>query len=130
MIRLLIGILILLAFAIPAEAQRACDQVTSFFHTAPTGPVQIVPPNPSQRVYFCGFVISQRGQSLDFHVTLGQGTNCQNNPTEIVNLVFPSDVVLSNRIGTVGPSGDYGYGLCLQTTGQGGLGGILYWAQF
>src|SRR5262245_41179462 len=108
MIRFLLGVLILLALAAPAQAQRACDQFTAFEHINATGPVEIVPANPSQRIYLCGFSIIQKGNTLDFTILLGHGTNCDTDTITLATLQFPNDVAFNNRIQTVGPTSDYG----------------------
>jgi hypothetical protein len=133
--RFALGLLLLLMLVAPAQAQRACDHFTAFQHSAPTGPVEIVPADLSLRVYFCGFLLTQIGPTLDFSILVGHGINCGTDTINLVTLSLPNDVVLVNRIPTVGPTADYGYAMCLQTsTTKSGtppkLGGILYWSQF
>jgi hypothetical protein len=122
--------LLFLGMIAPAEAQNPCNQFTRFNHAGPTGPIEVAKGDPAKRIYFCGFLLAQKGNTLDFHLLIGQGTNCSENPQQLVYLQLPNDVQLSNRIEHVGPSGDYGYSMCLQTTGTGLLGGVLYWAQY
>jgi len=122
--------LLSLTWAMPALAQQVCDQATPFNHQLPTGPVEIVPAQPNKRIYFCGFFVSARGPTLDMTVMLGQGTNCGTNTRQILFDNFPSDVAVSNRVERVGPAGDPGYALCIQSSGTGSLTGLIYWAQF
>jgi hypothetical protein len=132
MVRLLAGLL-LACFALPAQAQgpRVCDHESFFYHAIATGPVEIVPADAAKRVYSCGFFVTDKANTLDLTMMVGQGTNCATNQTVIFTLVFPNDASMSNRIDYVGPVlGDLSYALCIQTTGTGTLHGIIYWAQF
>lgn len=132
MTRLALALFMLLVCIVPAQAQRPCDKFAAFTHDVATGPVEIVPADTQKRIYFCGFVLTQRGNTLDFRAMLGRGVNCATDTIQLLNLELPSDLVLVNRIESAGPSSDYGYALCIQTTGPTGgkLGGVIYWAQF
>ena len=135
MIRLLLALATLIVLTAPVAAQstRPCQFATPFQHLTATGPVEIVPGKPDMRVYSCGFVIAQRGQSLDFRYwSAKSGTGCAE---EVVGLTpvfsLPSDLVMVNRLENVGPSTPPGHSLCIETTGgTGSLAGIIYWAQF
>jgi hypothetical protein len=128
-----VALLLMLVAPISAQAQtRPCNRATTFLHVNPTGPVEIAPPLANQRVYYCGFVLAQKGQVLDFKVLTGTGVNCGTDQTLILSLELPSDLVLVNRIASVGPSAPPGQALCIETVGAAGarLSGVIYWAQF
>jgi hypothetical protein len=132
MVRLLLAGLLLVLLVAPAQAQdkHGCDNQTFFSHSVATGPIEIVPAS-DKRVYMCGFFFSQKGNTLDFSVLSGQGTNCAINQTQVFYLTLPNDAVISNRVDTVGPAvADYNYALCIQTVGTGTLAGFIYWTQF
>lgn len=131
MIRFVLGILILLALAIPAEAQHSCDRLSFFHHVNATGPIEIIPADPTKRIYFCGFMLTQKGNTLDFEILLGHGTNCDTDTQSMMFLELPNDFALTNRIEQVGPVTEYGWALCIKTSGSNAkLGGVIYWAQF
>lgn len=115
-----------------ATAQHACDKVASFKHLIPTGPEELVRAVPGQRVYFCGFTITQKGNTLDLVIMYGQGTNCDTNMVAVTpQLELPNDLAISSRQENVGPSSEAGYALCVQTLGSNAkLGGMIYYAQF
>ena len=69
-------LIVLLGLCGNAHGQRACDQVEGFKHLVATGPVELVAAKEGQRIYFCGFTISQKGTTLDLLIMLGKGTNC------------------------------------------------------
>jgi len=127
-----LAIIVLLALMSGANAQaHVCDKMATFSHAVPTGPVELVPAVPNQRVYYCGFTITAKGNTLDLILSTGTGTNCATNNTPLTpQMVFPNDFALSSRQDSVGPYAEPGYALCLQTFGQGTLGGIIYFAQF
>lgn len=119
--------------ASPAAAQtRPCDRLVSFQHAEATGPVEIVPGKPNARVYQCGIVLAQKGNTLDFKMWTAQpGSNCTGGTSDLTpQFSLPVDVVMVNRIENVGPSSEPGQSLCIQTLGSGGLTGVVYWAQF
>jgi len=116
----------------PATAQGIiCNQGSSFHHNNATGPVEIAPAQDGQRIILCGFIVVQKGNTLDLHVLIGQGTNCDTNQRELFYLQFPNDVAFANRGSDIFQPGDFDYAMCIQTTGSNAqLGGILYWTQF
>ena len=135
--RILIGgLLILFALVVPAKAQtKPCSDVSWFQHLEATGPVEIVPGKTDQRVYPCGFVLAQKGNTLDFQMWVAPMGTCDVGPTQSGNVLtpkmsLPTDVQLVNRIENVGPVAPAGYSLCIQTFGSGALTGAIYWAQF
>jgi hypothetical protein len=131
--KLAIASLAILWLTSNAAAQtRPCDRFTPFQHTVATGPVEIAPPIANQRIYFCGFALIEKGTTLDFVAMTGTGTNCGTDTIEMFRLELPNDLAFVNRIEMVGPSGDFGRGLCIQTIGPVGarLTGVIYWAQF
>ena len=115
-----------------AYGQKACDRMASFQHIVATGPIEVVPAKEGQRIYYCGFTIMQKGNTLDFIITIGQGTNCNTNTLQMTpQLQLPSDFALSTRQETVGPYSEPGYAMCIQTIGStGALTGLIYYAQF
>src|SRR4249920_2197070 len=120
----LLAVIALLALTSGANAQHACDRMVGFKHAIPTGPVEIVPAVANQRVYYCGFTITAKGNTLDLILTTGTGTNCADNNTPLTpRMEFPNDFALSSRQESVGPYSESGYAMCLQTIGQGTLGG-------
>jgi hypothetical protein len=125
-------LMLLLGLCGSASAQHACDRVMPFSHTiASTTPVELVPAVPGQRVYYCGFMITQKGNTLDLIIMVGQGPNCATNQIKFTpQLSLPNDFALSSRMETVGPYSDAGYALCIQTLGTGALCGMIYFAQF
>jgi hypothetical protein len=125
------ALLLILVAPISAQAQtRPCTNAVAFKHAAPTGPIEIVAGKSNERVYYCGFVLVERGTTLDFIMLTGTGTNCGTNTINLLSLELPSDVALVNRVESVGPASEIGHSLCLQTSGTGKLSGIIYWAQF
>jgi len=135
MMRLILIVILFVLLAAPgahAQGTRPCDHMTGFKHLVPTGPVEIVPAVPGQRIYTCGFTVTQKGNTLDLIVMAGQGTNCDTNTVQITpQMELPNDVAMSTLIGTVGPSTEIGYALCIQTIGSNGkLGGLIHWSQF
>jgi hypothetical protein len=136
MTRLLLALLMLWIFCAGAQAQKPCTQISTFQHTAPTGPVEVVPGIADQRIYPCGFMLTQKGNTLDFQMWAAPAGTCANGPNFGSTIVFspqlslPVDVQLINRLESVGPVGSPGYSLCIQTFGAGALTGAIYWAQF
>jgi hypothetical protein len=133
--RLILAIAFLALLAIPAQAQtKPCDQIVMFQHAAATGPVEIVPGIDGQRIYPCGFMLAQKGNTLDFQMW-GAQDHCVGGPVLGATLFtprmsLPTDVQLVNRIEHAGPSSQYGASICIQTWGTGGLTGAIYYAQF
>jgi hypothetical protein len=127
-----LAIIVLLALMSGARAEgHACDKMAVFKHTAATGPVELVPAVPNQRVYYCGFTITAKGPTLDLVLTTGTGTNCATNTVPLTpQMEFPNDFALSSRQESVGPYAEPGQAMCLQTIGVGTLGGMIYFAQF
>ncbi len=132
MIRIILAAILLVGLCGTAEAQRACDKTTSFKHINATGPIEVVPAVADKRIYFCGFTITQKGNTLDMIVMVGQGVNCATNTVAITpQMEFPNDFALTTRAETVGPNSPPGYALCIQTLGTNAkLGGLIYYAQF
>lgn len=134
MIRLaLLLVLTLAGSAAQAQGTRACDKVLGFAVVAATGPTEHVVGKPNQRVYPCGFFVSQKGQSLDFAMWFAApGTNCAGDQQPVLpQISLPSDVAIVNRTESVTYSSPMGYSLCSQTFGStGGLTGAIYFAQF
>lgn len=133
--RLLTTLALLLCFGSSASAQtisRPCDSGTYFKHVVATGPVEIVPGKEGQRVYFCGFMFTQKGNTLDLIVTVGKSPNCSVETIQITpQLELPADFALTNRIETGQPIGGPGFALCVQTLGTSGkLSGVVYFTQF
>jgi hypothetical protein len=122
----------LLLPALPAAAQRACDQFRSNTTTAPQPITEMISGQLGKRVYLCGWVLINSGQSISFTLYTGTGVNCADNQTVLLNtLSMPPNTVLANRIATA--DGEYspqGHSLCLQVTGSGNISAIWYWAQF
>src|SRR5215203_4169241 len=121
MIRLALALAALLALTSPVQ------------HIIATGPVELVPGVLNLRTYSCGFVLAQKGQSLDFRFWSAKaGTGCLEEVTALTPVFsLPSDVVMVNRLENVGPYTPPGHSLCIETTGsQGQLTGIIYWMQF
>lgn len=133
-IRLALAAAMFLALIPEAAAQttRSCQRATPFQHLTATGPVEIVPGKPDARTYSCGFVLAQRGQSLDFQYWSAKaGTACAEEITALTPVFsLPADFVMVNRLENVGPASPPGHSLCIQTFGQGGMTGIIYWEQF
>jgi hypothetical protein len=125
-------VLALLLWPAIAHAQRACDRIAPFKHINATGPIELVPAVPGQRVYYCGFTILQKGNTLDLIITVGQGTNCGMNTVQFTpQMELPNDFALSSRTETVGPYTEPGFALCIQTIGSNAkLGGMIFYAQF
>lgn len=114
-----------------AAAQARCDKYTAFQHINATGPVEVAVGKENQRVYVCGYMLVQKGNTLDFTLLTGKGPNCTLERKNVYTLELPNDLALVNRIETVGPVGEPGYSVCIQTTGSNAkLGGVIYWAQF
>jgi hypothetical protein len=129
--RLALAFLILIASIVPASAQRPCDQTSTFQHDIATGPVEIVVGKPDQRIYPCGFMLTQKGNSLDFQMwSAVAGSNCVPVTFWTPRMSLPTDVAFTNRIENAGPSLPYNNSLCIQTFGTGSLTGAIYWAQF
>jgi hypothetical protein len=129
----LFALILFLLMPTEALAQRQCDRVETFQHEVATGPVEIVPAVAGQRIYLCGYMLAQKGTTLDLQLTFGQGSTCATN-RQTVTPVFslPSDLVIVNRIETIGPASEIGVSLCIQTIGPAGarLTGAIYYAQF
>jgi len=113
-----------------AQAQRPCQHATAFQHIAPTGPIEAVPGQPGQRVYFCGFMVAQKGNTLDLRIWAAD-PGCAGNLLDLSpQWSFPNDFAIVNRLENVGINSPLGASLCFQTFGTGGLTGMLYWEQF
>jgi hypothetical protein len=128
----MLALLLLLLTCASAQAQtKPCDNARYFQHTVATGPVLLVPGVPNQRIYFCGFVLAQKGNTLDFKVWSTDQPDCSTTLEAFSpQWSLPTDVQMVNRRETVGNSTDYGAGLCIQTFGTGALTGAIYYAQF
>jgi len=125
---------LLLGLCGSAQAQtvsRPCDAATYFKHEIPTGPVVVVTGEEGKRIYFCGFMVTQKGNTLDLIVTVGSGQNCSVNTIQITpQLELPNDFALTNRIEVGQPIGPPGASLCVQTLGAGKLTGVFYFTKF
>jgi hypothetical protein len=125
--------LLLLLWPTTARAQtRPCDQIYVFQHTVPTGPVEAVPGVPNQRIYPCGFVLTAKGNSLDFRLFAAQpGSSClAESEAFSPQMSLPASPELVTRVENVGPSTEVGFSLCVRTYGSGALTGAIYFAQF
>lgn len=115
------------------QVSRPCDSGSYFRHEAATGPVAVVVGKPGARIYFCGFMFTQKGNTLDLIVSVGKGPDCAGEKIQITpQLELPADFALTNRIETGQPIGGPEFGLCIQTLGAAGakLAGVIYYAQF
>lgn len=129
--RFVLGLGLLCLLAAPAQAQKPCDRVVGFSHTKAVGPITLVPAVPDQRIYFCGFTITQKGNTLDLIIMVGEGKDCETSRVPLTpQLELPNNAALSSRQETVTISSDPGAALCIQTLGNGKLGGMIYYAQF
>jgi hypothetical protein len=124
--------LALVLLAVPAAAQRACDQFRSTTTIAPQSITETIAAVDGQRVYLCGFTIINTGAGLTVSLFSGTGINCNANQAALVApITLPNNSVLVNRIATA--SGEYtpiGHAVCVQITGSGNLTTLWYWAQF
>jgi hypothetical protein len=127
-----LALLLLCGSAHAQDLSRPCDKSAFFNHSVPTGPVNLVLGVEGQRVYLCGFTIMQKGNTLDFILSVGQGVNCADNNVQITpQFELPADFALTTRINAGQPLPGVGYGLCVQTLGSNGkLAGIVYYSQF
>jgi hypothetical protein len=130
--RALLIALVLIVAAIPAAAQKACDQFRSATTTAPQSITETIPGIDGQRIYLCGFTIINTGSGLTVSLFSGTGTNCNANQTVLVApITLPNNSMLVNRIAIA--AGEYtpqGHALCVQVTGTGNLTTLWYWTQF
>lgn len=129
-------IALLLCFGGSAFAQpvpRPCDKMVPFSYDGPTTVREIVPAVAGARIYFCGFTLLQKGNTLDFRITIGKGTACGTDTQYMTpQLQLPSDVQITTRAEMVAQSTEPGFALCLEAPGASGskLGGMIYYAQF
>jgi hypothetical protein len=133
MVRALALLLCLCGSAYGQEVSRGCDKAVGFKHVVATGPVELIPAVPGQSIYFCGFTIVQKGNTLDLIVMIGQGQNCATNRKDLTpQMSLPADFALSTRIPASPPMpGSEGYALCIQTIGTtGALTGLVFYTQF
>jgi len=131
LLTLLMLLLLLCGSAHAQTISRACDAATYFKHEIPTGPVVVVTGEEGKRIYFCGFMVTQKGNTLDLIVTVGKGDACQINTIQITpQLELPNDFALTNRIDYGQPIGEPGASLCIQTLGAGKLTGVFYFTKF
>jgi hypothetical protein len=133
--RIILALAALAFLCTGASAQtRPCDHVSWFTHASATGPVELVPGIADARIYPCGFLLLQKGNTLDFQMWGAPAGGCGLGPGGAENftpqLSLPTDVQISTRIEKVGPSTALGHSMCIQTWGSGGLTGAIYWAQF
>ena len=128
----LLAFLLCLCGSVQAQTtSRPCDSGTYFSHTTPTGPVAVVTGEPGKRIYFCGFMVTQKGNTFDLIVTVGGDDDCKINKIQITpQLSLPNDFALTNRIEYGQPIGEPGASLCVQTLGQGALAGVFYFTKF
>jgi len=136
LVECVLAVALLALFASEAQAQRQCTHTSWFQHTTPTGPIEIVPGVDGQRIYPCGFMLTQKGNTLDFQMwgtpfgLCVNGSGFSNAQLFTPQLSLPTDVQLVNRLEVVGPFTPPGYSLCIQTFGAGALTGAIYWEQF
>lgn len=130
---ILLGIVLGSLLASPAAAQKTCDKFRSAITTTQLGPVERVPAAGSNRIYLCGYALwpNPPGQTLEFQITSGTGTNCAANTTVIIPRVSMPAGGIVNRIAyAAGEFTPPGHAVCLQTFGSGSITSIFYWAQF
>jgi hypothetical protein len=109
---------------------RACAQQTAFSHTAATGPIAIVPGVSGQSVWYCGFVIAEKGNTLDLKVWASAQADCSGTIESFSpQWSFPGSFAFSTRVSETGLYSPPGYSLCIQTFGAGALTGVVYWTQ-
>jgi len=123
--------LLTVLWAVPALAQRQCNQLTPFSHTVPTGPVVAVPGDPTKQIYYCGFTLASKTNTLDFKIWASEAPDCSRQSIPLTpQWSLPNAFALNNRIETTGAASNYGSTLCFQTFGSGTLTGVIYWAQY
>jgi hypothetical protein len=128
-----IALLCLCGSAYGQEVSRSCDKSASFKHVLPTGPVELIPAVPGQAIYFCGFTIVQKGQTLDMILFMGDpNSNCATNSVQLTpQLSLPADFALSTRVATAPPMpNSKSKAMCIQTLGNGALTGLVFYTQF
>jgi hypothetical protein len=109
---------------------RACSQQTAFLHNAATGPVAIVLGVAGQSIWYCGFVIAEKGNTLDLKVWASAAADCSStNESFSPQWSFPNDFAFSTRVAETGLYSNPGDTLCIQTFGTGALTGVIYWTQ-
>ena len=127
-----------LLFVPPGEAwaQRTCDQYRAAITSVPiAAPVERVPGVAGKRIYLCGYILMPSspaaGQSIEFELTTGTGTNCATNKTTMIPRMSVPATGIVNRIAYAsGETTAQGAAVCLQTWGSGSVTSIFYWAQF
>jgi hypothetical protein len=127
-----------LLFVPPGEAwaQRTCDQYRAAITSIPVAtPTERVPGVANKRIYLCGYIImpdsAAAGQSVEFELTSGTGTNCATNKiTMIPRMRVPPNGIVNRVAFASGEITAPGAAVCVQTWGSGSLTSIFYWAQF
>jgi hypothetical protein len=97
LVEYVLAIALLALCALPAQAQRQCTKITPFQHTTPTGPVWLVPGVQDQRVYYCGFMLAQKGNTLDFKIWFAPDAGCGEQGTLGPTWSLPTDMAIVNR---------------------------------
>jgi hypothetical protein len=89
-----------------------------------------VPGVSGQSIYYCGFVIAEKGNTLDLKVWASSAADCSVDSEDFSpQWSFPNDFAFSTRVAETGLYSPYGHTLCIQTFGTGALTGVIYWTQ-
>jgi hypothetical protein len=132
---LLAGLLALLCGG-PANAQTVgppalyCNK-SFVISVGATSLVQVVAAVPGQAIHICGYDLNAGAAAATFQLTVGTGTNCSTNVTNVTP-VFTLGVngVLVSRPGDVWFSSIQGAQLCYVTTGTGPLNAVVSYGQY
>lgn len=117
-------------------AQKMCNQYRAAITAVPVAtPTERVPAVPGKRIYLCGYVImpssASAGQSVEFELTAGTGTNCATNKVVVIpRMMVPASGIVNRIAYASGETTAQGAAMCLQTWGSGSITSIFYWAQF
>lgn len=119
------------AFAQNQVGGQGCNQ-SAFYDAATSGLTQIIPaPSASQVTYICGYTISSTAAE-SVNLDQGTGTNCGTGTAELTPVnAFVAKTTIGDASSVFrGLKSLPGQAVCINTSGAGQVGAIVYYTQF
>jgi hypothetical protein len=89
-----------------------------------------VPGVAGQVIFFCGFTIGNKGNTLDLRIFASSASDCSIDSEDFSpQWSFPGSFFASTRVDQSALATKPGYSLCIQSFGSGALTGLVYWVQ-
>jgi len=130
--RLILGLLALLACVQPARAQNVSCGNSVIYNANTNGATQLVAAVANARIYICGYTFWANG-AVNVSLITGTGTNCGTGSVTIVPAYAfsaASQGITDGGAAARGLSGAVSQALCINTSAGTAVQAIIYFSQY